>query len=170
MNNQTENKSEDLQDILNSIKDVISSSQDDVLELTEVVDIPQSEKVNAAKSTENSKLDILLEVPTASTSTDHIALDLNSLLATPPSDADIEHVHTGLLDEKIAAETKKVLANAMPKSPKKNGPEFRSGVILEELVLEILKPMLKSWLDDNLLNIVKTTVEKEVRKILPKED
>jgi cell pole-organizing protein PopZ len=36
-------------------------------------------------------------------------------------------------------------------------------------VLEILKPMMKEWLDNNLEVIVRDIVEREIRKIIPRE-
>lgn len=44
-------------------------------------------------------------------------------------------------------------------------PTLRSGTTVEDLVMEALKPMLKSWLDANLPTIVEKLVEREVRKL-----
>ncbi len=41
---------------------------------------------------------------------------------------------------------------------------------IEELVKEILRPELKRWLNDNLPAIVKQLVDKEIKKIIPKND
>lgn len=43
--------------------------------------------------------------------------------------------------------------------------EFRSGQTVEDLVIEALKPMLKGWLDANLLQLVEKLVQKEISKI-----
>lgn len=43
---------------------------------------------------------------------------------------------------------------------------FRSGVTVEDLVVEALRPMLKEWLDGNLPTIVEHIVQKEVRKLV----
>lgn len=42
---------------------------------------------------------------------------------------------------------------------------FRSGTTVEDLMLESLRPMLKSWLDTNLPAIVERIVEREVKKL-----
>jgi cell pole-organizing protein PopZ len=42
---------------------------------------------------------------------------------------------------------------------------FRSGTTVEDLMMESLRPMLKSWLDNNLPAIVERIVEREVRKL-----
>jgi len=62
----------------------------------------------------------------------------------------------------------KGLINSIPK-PQIDSPEFRSGVSVEDLVRESLSPMLKDWLDDNLEVIVKDIVQKEIKKILPRD-
>jgi cell pole-organizing protein PopZ len=42
---------------------------------------------------------------------------------------------------------------------------FRSGTTVEDLVVESLKPMLKEWLDGHLPSLVRTLVEKEIRRL-----
>ncbi len=39
------------------------------------------------------------------------------------------------------------------------------GRTLEDLTAELLRPMLKAWLDDNLADIVRESVDEEVRRI-----
>ncbi|RST70849.1 DUF2497 domain-containing protein [Candidatus Aquarickettsia rohweri] len=41
---------------------------------------------------------------------------------------------------------------------------------IEELVKEVLKPELKKWLNKNLPVIVRELVEKEIKKIIPKNE
>ena len=41
---------------------------------------------------------------------------------------------------------------------------------IEELVKEVLKPELKKWLNNNLPVIVRELVEKEIKKIIPKNE
>lgn len=48
--------------------------------------------------------------------------------------------------------------------------KFDSGLTMEELTAELLKPYLSEWLDKNLPTIVKEAVEKEVEKLLPSDD
>ena len=42
---------------------------------------------------------------------------------------------------------------------------FRSGLTVEDLVIESLKPMLKEWLDANLPQIVERKVQREIERI-----
>jgi uncharacterized protein len=44
-------------------------------------------------------------------------------------------------------------------------PVFRSGTSIEDMVAEMLRPMLKQWLDTNLPHIVERIVEREVKKL-----
>jgi cell pole-organizing protein PopZ len=44
-------------------------------------------------------------------------------------------------------------------------PNFRSGITVEDLVQEALRPMLKDWLDKNLPDLVNQLVEREIRRI-----
>lgn len=66
-----------------------------------------------------------------------------------------------------SAAAMKILSQSMQKDvgPRTESPTFRSGATVEDLVLESLKPMLKSWLDANLPAIVERIVEKEVRRL-----
>lgn len=42
---------------------------------------------------------------------------------------------------------------------------FRSGTTVEDLVIESLRPMLKEWLDTNLPAMVRSLVEREIRRL-----
>lgn len=44
-------------------------------------------------------------------------------------------------------------------------PPFRDGTTVEDLVAEMLRPMMKDWLDRNLPPIVERIVEREVKKL-----
>lgn len=46
-----------------------------------------------------------------------------------------------------------------------SGASFRSGLTVEDLVIESLKPMLKEWLDENLPQIVERKVQREIERI-----
>lgn len=45
------------------------------------------------------------------------------------------------------------------------GPMFRSGLTVEDLVMEALRPMLKDWLDTSLPGIVEKLVTREIKRI-----
>lgn len=52
-----------------------------------------------------------------------------------------------------------------PMLPPPRSLAFRSGTTVEDLVMEAMKPMLKDWLDENLPLLVRTLVEKEIRRL-----
>lgn len=57
------------------------------------------------------------------------------------------------------------LANRQDHRHALDTPVFRSGSTVEDLVIEALKPMLKEWLDGNLPSIVRSLVEREIRRV-----
>ena len=77
-----------------------------------------------------------------------------------------------LVSEESAQKSVEVIKTFMKKieKPVSDGLSFRSGTTVEQLIVEILKPKLSEWLDNNLSNIVSRIVEKEVRKLIPKDD
>ena len=84
-----------------------------------------------------------------------------------PEDDDTESLLTHEAAE-ASAHALKNLVNSIPK-PKVDSPLMRSGSTLEDLVVESLKPQLSEWLNENLPTIVQNLVEKEIRKILPRD-
>ncbi len=51
-----------------------------------------------------------------------------------------------------------------------NNIQFRSGITLEDLVIELLRPELSNWMNKNLPDIVQSVVEKEVKKLIPQDE
>ena len=49
------------------------------------------------------------------------------------------------------------------------GAPFRNGETVEDLVAEMLKPMMKDWLDKNLAKLVNEIVQKEIQKLIPRD-
>lgn len=73
------------------------------------------------------------------------------------------------LAAKASTEAFRTLLSSTPKHSA-DGPSFRSGVTLEELIVEALKPELSAWLDKNLPTLVTQLVEKEIKNLLPRDD
>jgi hypothetical protein len=93
--------------------------------------------------------------------------DFIGVPATPVEDAPSFDIDT-LLSPAAAEATSQALKNL--KRPQSvlspiDSTAFRSGVTVEDLVIESLKPMLKNWLDENLPTIVERIVEREIRKL-----
>lgn len=53
---------------------------------------------------------------------------------------------------------------------KNQSKNFTNDKSIEELVKDILRPELKKWLNDNLPVIIKQLVNKEIKKIIPKDE
>lgn len=73
-----------------------------------------------------------------------------------------------LLTEDVTAQSSQMLQGLVNNVPRK-GPHLRNGTLLEDLVIEALRPFLQDWLNKNLPNLVERIVEKEIQRILPKE-
>jgi cell pole-organizing protein PopZ len=81
-------------------------------------------------------------------------------------------MENGLVSDEAAlaaADALKAIAQSAQKDfsvPLIPSASFRQGNTVEDLVLESLRPMLKSWLDEHLPLIVQKIVEKEVQRIV----
>ncbi len=76
-----------------------------------------------------------------------------------------------LVSETTAETISEILSQLKQNVSNKNEHfKINSQVTIEEIVSELLKPQLKDWLDKNLPEIVKTIVEKEVKKLMASED
>ncbi len=62
-------------------------------------------------------------------------------------------------------EALKALAHKQEVAPTRGSQHFRSGTTVEDLVMESLKPMLQEWLDGNLPTLVRSLVEREIRRL-----
>ena len=118
------------------------AAEEDVLELTDLYEAPATESIG--------DLDVTPPEPPAA----------------PPS-------YDALVGESAAASAASAFAGLAASfkepepTPAANGPDlnFMSGSTVEGMVAEMLKPMLKDWLDANLPGIVQKAVQKEVERI-----
>lgn len=214
---------ESMEDILHSIKDIISGKpvsapeqpqsasndsvaeenpeaakapQDDVLELTEVVGEPSAldapadfsdiqEKQPSTSDDVIDNIDNLLGNGTngnamntdpfqnsaPDTDSDKALDDAMAALQQEESAAASMPSASSLLSNDQAQATSDALGNLMNAIPKPhvNPLTLRDGVTLEGLIIETMKPMLADWLNKNMAVIVREIVEKEIRKLVPKE-
>jgi len=203
-----------MEEILQSIKRIISEDEEegaeptddknaladdarvegsDVLELTDMLDEPDA----AAPEAETASIEDMINEATAAAPTpDADALDVLDLVddVAVVEDFDEPIVESGPEPEPEVVEAPKVaessedtddlvsdgvaddaagafaaLAGSLEKEIKnevaKEVPEFRSGNTVEDLVIESLRPMLREWLDDNLSQMVKRLVQREIERI-----
>ncbi len=60
---------------------------------------------------------------------------------------------------------------AEPEPAPATGPSFGdSGRTVEDLVMELMRPMLREWLDDNLPTLVERLVQKEIRYLVRRSE
>ena len=89
--------------------------------------------------------------------------------AEPPEAADEETADSLVSEETAAASTESLaaLATVIVKEPQsKNNVSLGTGNTLEDLVKDMIRPMLKDWLDLNLAPMVKGLVKKEIARMV----
>jgi cell pole-organizing protein PopZ len=129
----------------------------DVLELTDIV----AEPANGAHNDILSTIDHALAPAPEPQS-----------MAKPTAPAPTAALNQTYIDSLLSRETVSATSAAFKKLEKPEAPlqltpfpGFQSGATLEQIVTEMLRPMLKQWLDANLTSIVERVVEREVRKL-----
>ncbi|MDX2113620.1 MAG: DUF2497 domain-containing protein [Alphaproteobacteria bacterium] len=178
-----------MEEILQSIKKIISedesapkpvtegsapASASDVLELTDMVEEPSAADVSSAaepaslppeQSAPASSHDVLSKIDEAIAVEKPLSQPVAS--ATPPASA----AH-GLLSDQVAVAAasafKRLQEAAEPPIPNFQAtpsPTFISGASVESMVMDMLRPMMKDWLDKNLPGIVERIVTIEIRKL-----
>ena len=94
-------------------------------------------------------------------------LELDSAMATEAqSDAEPLDLGPPLLDENAASESAAKLAELSTVAAA--APPAPAGHPLEDMLKDMLRPVLKQWLDDNLPRIVDEHVKREISRITGK--
>ena len=104
--------------------------------------------------------------PPAVAEADEDILELDQSMAAPSIDVDIPPIDLGppLMAEEVADVSRQhldVLASIAAAAP----PPGPAANPLEELVREMLRPILKQWLDDHLPKVVDEHVKREITRI-----
>lgn len=180
-----------MEEILQSIRSIIAEDGDgkgeakkpngdvagsDVLELTEMVQESPAAAPPTAPAVEAPKAQAAPApaAPAAPAATPGDVLGAIDAALTPSATGGVAAAaaSTELLSEPAAAAAaasmKKLQeAAAPPLQPivAAPSPGFRSGKTVEDMVAEMLLPMIKAWLDANLPTIVERIVEREVRRL-----
>jgi hypothetical protein len=136
-----------MEEILASIRRIISEesegqgdkapADEGVLELTQVVDEPPRAP-DPAPATASAEPDVVAPAP-----------------APTPDERLVSDLAASLAGSKFTA-----LARAAEPDPLAG---IRGGQTVEQIVIDLLRPMLKDWLDANLPTIVERLVEREIR-------
>lgn len=104
--------------------------------------------------------------PSLDAQPDDDILELDQSMAAPSIDVDIPPIDLGppLMEEDVADVSRQhldVLAGVAAAAP----PPGPAANPLEELVREMLRPILKQWLDDHLPKVVDEHVKREISRI-----
>lgn len=169
-----------MEEILQSIKRIIAEESEpapsgsDVLELTELLSDDDSPKLvdnGQSKDVPSMSIEEIMaapvEAPTAAPIEAPAPKPAPTMAAIDPSPMkdDGGIVSDATIDKSAAAMAAlHRMPYSLPPIPP-SGLHFRSGTTIEDLVLEALRPMLKSWLDEYLPGMVERLVEKEVRRV-----
>lgn len=91
---------------------------------------------------------------------------------TPEENVTNTKMNHSLLSEEAASASAEALRSfvKMVSKNQQSGVTLRSGVTIEDIVVEILKPQIGEWLDKHLPAMVKQIVEREVQKLIPTDD
>lgn len=147
-----------MDEILASIRQIIST------------DIPEIRNED-----ENSILDLTHLLPEENQYVKPLESNYNSfsdkedvlILKDPLNDS---FISPKTIDETVEAfDSLRKLAQENPQSLPKRSSEGVGGQTIENLTKEILKPLLKEWLDVNLPKIVRSIVNEQVEKIMNKD-
>jgi cell pole-organizing protein PopZ len=86
--------------------------------------------------------------------------------AEEPEDVlELAQDHEAAADDLISEEALEASRTAFQSLEKASAPADVGGMTVEALARDLLRPLLKDWLDANLPEIVKTAVEHEVARI-----
>jgi hypothetical protein len=129
---------------------------EDILELTQRVETPEPEPSYDEPSQTSGDLDIYERPAAAPRAHPPAAFDVEPDYEEEPSGDPAE----GLVSEPAAAYASTVFTQ-LARTVEMPG----QGRTLEDVVRELLRPLLKDWLDANLPGIVETAVQAEVERI-----
>ena len=83
---------------------------------------------------------------------------------------DISDTLDTLEDGKEAISNIKNVVKKLKASKNQSNYQQQNNTSLESLVISLLEPKIQQWIDANLAPIVKTAVEKEIKKIMHEDD
>lgn len=97
-------------------------------------------------------------------------LELTNIVESNSSSIKEKDSTDKLISAESAAETVISLKNLTNKAQAVKDEAKYKSLTIEELVIQILKPELKEWLDKNLPRVVKLLVEKEIKRLISEDE
>ncbi|MEX6634677.1 DUF2497 domain-containing protein [Hyphococcus lacteus] len=152
-----------MEEILASIRRIISEDEEEQAPPTKPVEAKKPELTlkaapQAAEETSSTVTPIKAEEPQKPTASDDEGIEMikQNMAEAMEQDADEE-----ILDQATADVASQAFHNLSQSVRISEGP----GRTLEDIVVEMLRPMVKEWLDANLPAIVEEKVEEEVQRV-----
>ncbi|NBX03473.1 MAG: DUF2497 domain-containing protein [Alphaproteobacteria bacterium] len=184
-----------MEDILQSIRRIIADEDDpnaavatpaeepmaagsDVLELTDMIEEPAAapDDVLAKIDTMLAPTPVAVETPAPAPLPPEPAPAPAPVPApaAPKKEAPMPAISQDEIDSLLSSQTVETVSSTLHKIDEAlepppfhaESPAFDSGNTVEGMVKQMLRPMMKSWLDANLPIIVERIVEREVRKLI----
>jgi uncharacterized protein len=152
---------------LSKLEVKMEAVESEVLELTELLEAGDNVPLNQKPS---GFADILQSIDET---LQNEQPKLNKIIAKPTDDI-LQDIDNLISNEVVAAASNslnnlKQMQQPQPMQPAAKMPSpslsLRSGVTIEDLVIEALKPELRDWLNNNLTSIVERMVATEIKKI-----
>jgi cell pole-organizing protein PopZ len=178
MANQAQQETESVEDILQSIRKIISdedqdASQDDAFELTELVEETADIQGNAQEpedAFEDIFADNVEDVSEVLTNQEHNETVEEVIIAGAVSNEIAQNEIAKGVEENTKQETIEETGEQKGEYDMIEKYKNGAGTSLEALAVQAMTPHLKEWLDTNLKEIVREVVEEEIRKSLSKLD
>ena len=124
---------------------------DEVFELTDEMALPDPAQAAFQKVEPQDDLEFAETPPTPATRPRPVAVDRPAVLNAAPAAQILSHSTVSAVETAFNSLASTVLSN--------------NARTLEDLVKEMLRPMLKSWLDDNLPGLVERIVKAEIERV-----
>lgn len=195
---ETDEKDPSMEDILQSIKQIIADEGDapppaaapapigeDILELTDliqedgsVVDVGSGgadvlREIDSLSAVETPKKVAAPAAPPAPVIQEVAEVRMTAAAEEPrPTVAQPEMDTEALVSSPVASHTRDIIRDKLLSIPRRNADPvipLRDGITVEDLVIETLRPLLKEWLDNNLEHTVEQIVAREIRRLMPND-
>lgn len=143
------------------VEDPIRHKNNDVLELTEA-DLVDEEEVAEEEPEEVSR------APVPDMDIEMVDRDDEDIIGFDQADEDVSGIEdvvpSEILSSSVQAATMSSLSKLTKQMPIDRSRSY-DGTTLEDIVRELLHPMLREWMDDHLPRMVERIVQKELEKL-----
>lgn len=158
-----------IEEILASIRQIISDDDDDKKSNKKPLENPVREKNNDVLAlTEEDLADMTPEIEMRDIEDDEPEYEAEEEYDDEEEEDVLPPPRKSVPSDILSSNTQRAALGSLHKLTKKmpiNNPRSYDGVTLEDIVREMLNPMLREWMDDNLPPMVERIVQKELEKL-----